>query len=186
MGLSEKFIHKNVTLLSQIHMQCEICGANISGRSYRVRVDRAELEVCEKCKNFGKEVEKRQPVTSYRRGPAVPSEPGAQPVVKRVRRNMFDQMKDEIIENYAEFIKDARERRHMSQEELASRIQEKVNIIRKVERGELIPEDSLIKKLEEELEIKLREGIGEAEPMQRRSDSKTLTLGDLIRVKKNK
>ncbi|MCD1293591.1 TIGR00270 family protein [Methanocella sp. CWC-04] len=167
-------------------MQCEICGAQISGRSHRILVDRAELEVCEKCKSFGKEVERRVPPTSLRRGATAPSESSTQPITRRARRDIFDKMKDELVEDYPDVIKDARESRHMSQEELASKIQEKVNIIRKLERGELMPEDALIKKLEAALDIKLTEGVEDSEPSQRRADSKTLTLGDLIKIKKNK
>lgn len=168
-------------------MQCEICGAEISGKSHRILVDRAELEVCDKCKNFGKEVERRAPVTSIRRGSGSP-ELGAQPLVtRRIRRDIFDKMKDELVDDYPEIIKDARESRHISQEELAARIQEKVNTLRKVERGELIPEDALVRKLESALDIKLTEGI-EEEPgsLQRKGESRTLTLGDMIKVKKGK
>ena len=74
----------------------------------------------------------------------------------------------------------------MTDEELAAKTGSKVNIIRKVERGELAPEDTLVKKLERELEIKLTEGVAEAERGQRKGESRVMTLGDLIKVKKDK
>ena len=95
-------------------------------------------------------------------------------------------MKDELIENYADTIKNARESRHMTQEDLAGKILEKANVIRKVERGELVPEEGLVKKLERELNIKLTEGVEDLESHQRRGESRGLTLGDLINVRKNK
>ena len=167
-------------------MQCEICGAEISGKSHHVLVDRAEMEVCDRCKNFGKEVEKRAPVTHTSRGGSAPVELGQMPVVRRPRRDLFDKMKDELIENYADAIKNARESRHMTQEDLAGKILEKANVIRKVERVELVPEEDLVKKLERALDIKLTEGVEELESHQRRGESRGLTLGDLINVRKNK
>ncbi len=144
------------------------------------------MEVCDRCKNFGKEVEKRTPVThTYRSGPA-PVELGQMPVVRRTRRDLFDKMKDELVENYADVIKNARESRHMTQEDLAGKILEKANVIRKVERGELMPEEGLVKKLERTLDIKLTEGVEDMESHQRRGESRSLTLGDLINVRKNK
>ncbi|HDH07141.1 MAG TPA: TIGR00270 family protein, partial [Thermoproteales archaeon] len=39
-------------------MKCEICGADIAGKGYRVYIDRAELIVCEKCaKKYGTPIE---------------------------------------------------------------------------------------------------------------------------------
>jgi putative transcription factor len=95
-------------------------------------------------------------------------------------------MKDQLVDDYADIIKKAREAKHLTDEELAAKILEKVNIIRKVERSELVPDEALIKKLERALDIKLTEGVAEPETGGRRGDSKTLTLGDLIKVKKNK
>jgi putative transcription factor len=144
------------------------------------------MEVCDRCKSFGKEVDRRAPVTHTRRGGSAPVELGQMPVVRRQRRDLFDRMKDELIENYAEAIKNARESRHLTQEELAGKISEKANIIRKVERGELVPEEELVKKLEKALDIKLTEGVEEPQSQQRRGESRGLTLGDLINVRKNR
>jgi putative transcription factor len=165
-------------------MQCEICGAEISGRPHHILIDRAEMNVCERCKGFGKEVEQRRPVTSVQRGAPV-SDMSMVPV-RRVRRDLFDKMKDELVEDYAEKIKNAREAKRLTDEELATKILEKVNILRKVERSELVPDEALIKKLERALDIKLTEGVAEPEKQGRRGESRSLTLGDLINVKKNK
>lgn len=162
-------------------MQCEICGAEIHGKSFRIIVDRAELEACDKCKGFGKEVERRGPQL-YRGAPAPAAAAGS--AVRRPRRDMFDQIKDELVEDYADRIVKARESMHMTDEQLANKTQAKVNIIRKVERGELIPEDALVKKLETALDIKLKEGVAEPERGGRKGESRNMTLGDLIKVKK--
>jgi uncharacterized protein (TIGR00270 family) len=69
--------------------------------------------------------------------------------------------------------------------ELANKTQTKVNIIRKVERGELIPEDALVKKIEYVLGIKLTEGVAEPDRDGRKGESRVMTLGDLIKVKRD-
>jgi len=143
------------------------------------------MDVCDRCKSFGKEAERRAPVTSIRRGTPTTTDMSTVPV-RRIRRDLFDKMKDQLIEDYADAIKNARESRHLTQEELASKMLEKVNILRKVERGELVPEEELIKKLERALDIKLTEGVAEPESQNRRGESRALTLGDLIKVRKNK
>lgn len=167
-------------------MQCEICGADITGKPHLILIDRAEMNVCDRCKGFGKEVERRAPVTSMRRGVPAVADMSMVPVRRSRRGDLFDRMKDQLVDDYAGVIRKAREARHLTDEELANRILEKVNIIRKVERSELMPDEALIKKLERALEIKLTEGVAEPEAGVRRGESKTLTLGDLINVKKYK
>jgi putative transcription factor len=164
-------------------MQCEICGAEIRGKSFRIIVDRAELDVCDKCKGFGKEVSPRGPAgvrTSVPGSGAAVSFPA-----RRRGRDVFDQIKDELVDDYADRVRRARESKHMTDEQLANKTQSKVNIIRKVERGELIPEDALVRKIEYVLEIKLTEGVAEPDRDGRKGESRAMTLGDLIKVKRD-
>jgi putative transcription factor len=72
---------------------------------------------------------------------------------------MFDQMTDELVDDYGSVIRRARDKRGMSQEELALEIREKVSLLKKIEREDLVPEDSARKKLERVLGITLTERI---------------------------
>ncbi len=72
---------------------------------------------------------------------------------------MFDQMTDELLSDYGFAIRRAREARGMSQEELALAIKEKASLLKKLEREDLRPEDSVRKKLERVLGISLTETI---------------------------
>jgi putative transcription factor len=164
-------------------MQCEICGAEIRGKSFRIIVDRAELDVCDKCKGFGKEVSPRGPAgvrTNVPGSGAAVSFPA-----RRRGRDVFDQIKDTLVDDYADRVRRARESKQMTDEQLANKTQTKVNIIRKVERGELIPEDALVKKIEYVLGIKLTEGVAEPDRDGRKGESRVMTLGDLIKVKRD-
>ena len=72
---------------------------------------------------------------------------------------MFDQMTDELLSDYGFAIRRAREARGMSQEELALAIKEKSSLLKKLEREDLRPTDSIRKKLERVLGISLNETI---------------------------
>ena len=72
---------------------------------------------------------------------------------------MFDQMTDELLSDYGFAIRRAREARGMSQEELALAIKEKASLLKKLEREDLRPTDSVRKKLERVLGISLTETI---------------------------
>jgi putative transcription factor len=95
---------------------------------------------------------------------------------------MFDTM-DEIVADYDQRIREARESRSLSQEELAKSLNEKASLIRKLERGDMLPSDDVRSELEAELEISLIEGQ-EADDTEWSSDSSTTTtLGDVVKRK---
>jgi len=160
-------------------MQCEICGAEIRGKPICVKIDNSELQVCQKCAPYGQPVDKRTPV-SRKVSPVVRTVPRTE---KRPRKDFFDILKDELLDNYDQIIRDAREARGWSQEDLAENIKEKASLIKKIERSEIVPEDSVRKKLEHTLNIKLTERVEDAgqEVSHMRKDT---TLGDIVKIKR--
>jgi putative transcription factor len=70
---------------------------------------------------------------------------------------MFDQMTDELVDDYGRAIRRAREASGMSHEELALKIKEKASLLKKIEREAIIPEDKVRRKLERTLQITLTE-----------------------------
>jgi putative transcription factor len=95
---------------------------------------------------------------------------------------MFDDM-EEIATDYDERIRNARESRGLSQEELADTLNEKTSLIRKLERGETLPSDSVQRKLERELDISLAEGSDDTDAEWSSDSSTTTTLGDVVKRK---
>ena len=95
------------------------------------------------------------------------------------------QIVEEIVEDYAERIKDAREKMGLTRELLATMVGEKVSTIRRIETGTLEPTVTLAKKLEKVLKIKLVEVYEEEEISSRKSYSEEFepTLGDLVEFK---
>ncbi|ELY28013.1 HTH DNA-binding protein [Haloferax volcanii DS2] len=95
---------------------------------------------------------------------------------------MFDDM-DEIATDYDDRIRQARESRGLSQEELAQSLNEKASLIRKIERGDIMPPDSVRKKIERKLDISLVEGESDDDSEWSGGGSTTTTLGDVIKRK---
>jgi putative transcription factor len=95
---------------------------------------------------------------------------------------MFDDM-EEVATDYDERIRSAREGRGLSQEDLAKELNEKASLIRKLERGDMLPSDEVQKKLERELDISLSEGAGDEDAEWSSGSSTTTTLGDVVKRK---
>jgi putative transcription factor len=97
---------------------------------------------------------------------------------------MFDDM-DEIATDYDQQVRQARESRGLSQQDLANELNEKTSLIRKIERGDVLPSDSVRKKLERKLEVSLTEGpSGDDDESEWSSGSSTkTTLGDVVKRK---
>ncbi len=93
----------------------------------------------------------------------------------------------EVVPDYAERVRRARERLGMSQEELAIRVKERVNVIKRIEAGTLTPTVDLAKRLEKVLGIKLLEPVVEeelgAQATRRRRGEFELTLGDIVEIR---
>ena len=197
-------------------LYCEMCGAPIEGEPYVIYVEGTEMYVCERCYRryisragggrveedvptrlrlaSGERVQPRRasstavkpaPVTVRRyTGPRLPS---------RAKRSTADRLAEryEVVPDYAERVRRARERLGMSQEELAIRVKEKVNVIKRIEAGTLVPTVDLARRLEKVLGIKLLEPVVDEEEAGgiqprgggRRSGEPELTLGDIVEIR---
>ena len=157
--------------------QCEICGAEISGSPQKIVIDRSTMEVCKSCARFGKPEDKWTPV------------PRKMVPVERVftvqRPKPRDQFKDlvELVPEFGRKIREARESLGLTPEELGVRIKEKATLLRKIERGDISPEDEVRKKLEKELKIKLTDQASEAQ-VKSGGSGRGLTLGDVADIKR--
>ena len=92
-------------------------------------------------------------------------------------------MEGEIVEDYGLRIRNARMERGLSQKDLAMELKEKELLIKKIEKGDLIPEDTLRIKLERALQIRLLDIPAEADE-KKKTGKVVPTLGDVISIKK--
>jgi len=158
-------------------MDCEICGSEIKGTPTRVTVEGTVLDVCSKCAHYGTTQDKWTPVSRK----MTPTEKVI--VTYKPKRDAFDKLDDEINSDYAQIIRKAREVQGLTIEELGAKMMEKATLIRKIEREELIPEDSIRKKLEATLNIKLTEKVA-SKDQRGGGFIRGTTLGDVAIIRK--
>lgn len=162
-------------------MQCEICGAEIRGSPFKINIDGSELTVCAKCSQHGNAVGKRAPVS--RKVAPVSHRPVSNTGVRRPQRKASGLVVDELVDDYGQMIRDSREAKNWTHDQLASKIKEKAALIKKIEREEIVPEDDVRQKIEKALDIKLTERSGENEWTGDRLNRGT-TLGDIVTIKR--
>lgn len=174
-------------------MDCEVCGSSIHGRSITLRIDGAELIACPRCAIRATKTVDRSttPVlsASLARKPAQPqpqpqpSRTRAQPAFQPRRRSVRPAVRSEdfeLVENYGQAIRKAREAQHLSQEDLCRKIAEKVSVLQNVEGGRLVPDDTVARKLEHALKIRLLQPLSKTPPSEDKfSHPLELTLGDV-------
>jgi len=161
-------------------LNCDICGRDIVGPAFRVRVEGARMLVCSSCQHLGKPYKEetgvpvrqytpsalRMPKTSHRRAPEFP-------------RGMEE---SEVADDYSKLVLRQRMKMGLSQEELAKRVKEKLSVIQKIEIGKIAPDAKLCRELEHELRIKLLIPRKET-AVPKMAAPAEVTLGDIIRIK---
>lgn len=156
-------------------MQCEMCG-NDTPRTRKIQLERSVLNVCSNCEKFGKVLD----------GPAKAVAPGNVPMAleKRQRsqpRNVYaaSEMQLELVADFATRIKNAREKKGLTRQELGAKVGERENVMGRMENGSLHPTDDVAKKLERELGIKLFEPVATGSTP--KQATRAMTLGDMLR-----
>jgi putative transcription factor len=162
-------------------MICEMCGKNVTFLR-KVTIEGVLLEVCSECAKFGVESKKE-----------VPKEQGPKPIIaqrlefreKRARpRDVLERFeKEDLVEDFAQRIRIAREKTGMSQKELAMKINERVTILSKIEAAQMRPDEKVIAKLQKELGIVLKEKVPIVVAA-KESARASLTLADHIKMQK--
>jgi putative transcription factor len=173
-------------------VQCEMCGTETASPN-RVKIEGAELDVCDSCTEFGTEVKTEESTTQstkYSTGSSGSSSSsststgGSSSSSRSSRgREMFDDV-DELAQDYDERIRSAREAAGLSQEDLAKQLNEKASLIRKLEHGDTLPSDDVQSKLERALDIDLTAAAGEEDTeWEGGSATGEYTLGDVVERK---
>lgn len=137
-------------------MICEMCGREASALT-PIFIEKSMLSVCQNCAKFGRS----------------PSKPGIAPtpieITQRLRvrsqrqeiKDVFsEESPDAMAENYSTIIKNARDKKGWSQEELGKKVNEKKSVIAKIESGNMEPGIGLARRLERVLGVKIVEKGG--------------------------
>ncbi|MFB6182614.1 MAG: multiprotein bridging factor aMBF1 [Candidatus Nanohaloarchaea archaeon] len=148
-------------------MECELCGQD-SDSLKKVKIEGATLKVCESCADMGSEV-------------STPS----QKKKKTSSKNRTSKKRDNkvLVDNYGEKVREERNERDMTIQDLADDINEKSSVVRKIEREDLKPEKSLAKTLSQKLGISLYTNPEAWDQETDKGDDRKATLGDVAEVK---
>ena len=167
-------------------MQCEVCGRQISGKPFKSIIEGARLVVCSDCAALGSiswELKTPKAATHTVR------------VAKPLRHRAKALTKPpsplepslELVEDFGNRIRQAREAHGFSHEDLGRRISERVSLLKKLEGQKMKPDNKLAEKLQYALKIKLLVPVKEEKLpkglLTRALPSKVVTLGDLIKSK---
>lgn len=162
-------------------MNCEICGSKIYGPSKRIILEGSKLLVCIKCSSLGEPDinTERFPSRTKRRTLGTPAK-------KRTGESRLPREVEEmeVAEDFPKMIKEAREKKKMSQQDLARTVKERLSIIQKIELGKMTPDLRISRALEHTLRIKLLLPRSETLVETGKPDQAGLTLGDVIQYKK--
>lgn len=148
-------------------MQCELCGKET--QLFNAIVEGIELRVCTTCGKHGRVLNRVKPVQAVSRQ------------IKKVEEPV-----EEVVNDYSQRIRNAREKRGLSQQDFAKHIMVKESLVSKIETGHYEPPLDLARKLEKILGITLVE-IGEessAASYKQEKRPSGLTIGDILNLKR--
>lgn len=139
--------------------ECELCGAKATKKA---KVEETVLDVCDKCIKFGKEVNKVEYRVPARK---LPKLEGSEQV---------------MVKDFHKVLRKAREKRKLTQEELAKKLNEKLSVIKRIEDG-WHPSNKLAQKLERFFNVKIREEAVEL-LTEKVGDARKITIGDVVEI----
>ena len=153
-----------------------MCGTEVP-RTRRVLIEGTVLMVCSECSKFGVESKAGSKLS----GPGIVSR-GLQVRQRRMRsKDIFADETEVLVSDYSKRIQAARVVKGWKQQDLARRLNEKLSVVSKLEKGDMRPSEKLVRKLERVLEITLTERMVDETPARKRQLERGLTLGDLIK-----
>ncbi len=155
-------------------MICELCGGSaIDG--FVVRIEGGKVTACPACAK-SKEVVSR--ITSEKNVKAASSP-------KNTENKTFDVGGEyDFVEGFGTMIKNAREKRGWSQQDLGREVNESHSTIHRMEQGKYEPTVEAARKIEHKLSVKILERSQDIDENVKQTESKELTLGDLVVVRK--
>jgi putative transcription factor len=147
---------------------CQLCG-NDSDSLSKVKIEGATMKVCDSCSDLGEEV-----TTKSKKKPKK---------TKKKSRTPSRRESQVLVNNYGKKVKEAREDKKLSLQELADELKEKKSVIQKIEQSELKPDKSLAGKISRELGIELYTNPKTYDEDTDSGDTRKATLGDVADIK---
>ncbi len=151
--------------------ECEVCGRE--SNLVKTVVEGTTLHLCSSCTKFGRVIEERE-ISQKKEG-------------KREILIKHEEGIHDLAPDFFKKIREAREKKGMTQEELGKSIAEKVSVIQKIETGKFEPPLDTVKKLERFFGMKFTEDSPSSSSLPfLKKDEEPLTIGDIFKNKNEK
>ncbi|MEE9612690.1 MAG: multiprotein bridging factor aMBF1 [Desulfatiglandales bacterium] len=156
-------------------MECELCGRDVENR-LSMKIEGTVMEVCSGCARYGEKTKDKKTA------PHAPS--WQRPMRKTAGAPPKDFTTTELFDDYPTIIREARERKGLTQEKLGKLLNERVSVINRIESGKMRPAEKLIRKLEDTLNVKIAGKVESEKVSSQSTAKKDLTLGDIVEIKR--
>jgi putative transcription factor len=141
-----------------------MCGKEVDMLNM-VQVEGTVLRLCSDCSRFGTTISEVAPVPDGRTTPTPLGSPSDRIRFRARRgeeRDLFQELPAlELLPDWPKRIRQAREKLGWSPEDLGKKLNEKKSLVLKLESGNFHPPDSMLRKVEHLLKIRLRANPGE-------------------------
>jgi len=157
--------------LGRLMSTCELCGME-KVTTRETRTSSTIVDCCNRClESLG-----LTPIYDFKNVKTIIPNPNT--TAKNSNNRLVGTEEEELISNFHIKIREERETKKWSQEDLARRINERVNLIQKIENGYRVT-DSVIKKISKILDIELYSSITpQNERVVKSKENKAMTMGD--------
>jgi putative transcription factor len=145
--------------------ECNLCGQDFKELN-KAEVEGTVIDVCNNCLRFGRKVD--VPRQTYK-------------INRKIEFKSLEQEDLMIASGYGEKMKKARETLGLTRIELASKMNEKQSVIKRLEEEKMEPDEKLMRRIEKLLGINLSEKYQELK-MDRKKEKPRLTVGDVVKV----
>ncbi|MGQ9460073.1 MAG: multiprotein bridging factor aMBF1 [Candidatus Bathyarchaeaceae archaeon] len=162
-------------------VNCEVCGRQIVGKPYMAVIEGAKMVVCGNCAKLGSAYWEEKPQRRVKRT----AKPLPRTSVSGKKQPPALAEALELVDDFSQRIRRAREGMELSHEDLGRKIGEKVSVLRKIESCKMTPDHRLAGKLQHALKIKLLVPPSEPKALPTAlPQPREVTLGEVVLLKK--
>lgn len=158
-------------------MICELCGKSCK-EGFRIKLEGSVVCACETCSSLGERV------SIIKEAPKPKPKAPSRIAFQEPEPSPKEKVEFELVDDFGLKVKAAREKRGLTQEDLGKMINEPHSLIHRIELGKFEPTEGLAHALESKLGVRLLAPHQEDELSSSKAESKEITLGDLVVVRR--